>query len=242
LARDAADLDLALSVLAGPDDDEAVGYRVALPPPRCAALAGCRVGLLTEHPVAAMDREMRALLERTADALGDAGARVQRPGGTLPDLAAAHRVYITLLNTVTLRGRAASDRPPISAHRWMDLLDQRARLRRQWRQFFEQFDVLLLPPFGTAAFELTDEPDWHQRTLPIDGAETKFGEQLAWSGIATVAGLPATVVPAGRTAQGLPLGVQLVGPRGNDGRLLRTANWLVRHLNEQATTAMGSAA
>src|SRR5262249_55122673 len=46
----------------------------------------------------------------------------------------------------------------------------------------------------------------------------------------TLAGTPALNVPLMQGANGLPLGVQLVGPRHQDARLLRTAHWLVRHL------------
>jgi Asp-tRNA(Asn)/Glu-tRNA(Gln) amidotransferase A subunit family amidase len=44
----------------------------------------------------------------------------------------------------------------------------------------------------------------------------------------TYLGVPAITLPLLRTENGLPLGVQLVGRRGNDARLLRTARWLVK--------------
>jgi len=43
----------------------------------------------------------------------------------------------------------------------------------------------------------------------------------------TLCGLPAITLPLMRGEDGLPLGVQLVGPRGSDARLLRTARWLI---------------
>src|SRR3989441_5594327 len=46
----------------------------------------------------------------------------------------------------------------------------------------------------------------------------------------TLCGMPALSVPLMRGANGLPLGVQLVGPRHGDARLLRTARWLVTHV------------
>ena len=42
----------------------------------------------------------------------------------------------------------------------------------------------------------------------------------------TLCGMPALRVPLMQGANGLPLGVQLVGPRHGDARLLRTARWL----------------
>jgi Asp-tRNA(Asn)/Glu-tRNA(Gln) amidotransferase A subunit family amidase len=46
-------------------------------------------------------------------------------------------------------------------------------------------------------------------------------------------------LPLLQSESGLPIGVQLVGRRGNDARLLRTANWLVRKLGKRGR---GSAA
>jgi amidase len=211
LARSAGDLALALGVLAGPDADDATGYRLALPPPRHASLAGCRVLKLGVHPCALADAATRGALDGLCAELADAGAHVEHESALLPDLAAAHKTYIAMLTTVTTRG-APGERAVISAHEWLNLLDRRTQLRRQWRDLFQAFDVVLMPVFGTPAFEHTNEPSWAQRTLLIDGAASRFGDQLAWSGVATLAGLPATVVPIATTAGGLPIGVQIVGP------------------------------
>ena len=63
---------------------------------------------------------------------------------------------------------------------------------------------------------------------------------LAWTGSAdfnciwTFCGLPAVALPLLQAESGLPMGVQLVGRRGDDGRLLRTAQWLVHFLSDKA--------
>jgi len=222
LARSARDLTLAMGVLAGPDADESVSYRLALPPPRHSTLANCRVLLLTEHPRARADSQVLSALDGLAAAIAAAGARVERATPLLPDLGATHKDYVTMLNTITSRGAPPAQRV-ISAHDWFNLLDHRARLRRQWRALFEAFDVVLMPPFGAAAFEHTTEHDWHRRTLAIDGAPSAFGDQIAWSGIATLPGLPATVAPIGRTPGGLPIGVQIVGPYLEDQTTIAVA-------------------
>jgi amidase len=46
---------------------------------------------------------------------------------------------------------------------------------------------------------------------------------LTWISVATALRLPATAIPAGRTAAGLPVGVQLIGPLGGDARTLALA-------------------
>jgi amidase len=134
-----------------------------------------------------------------------------------------------MLNNVLSRGQPDSARPVISAHAWLDLRDQQHRLRRQWRAFFEAFEVLLLPPFGTAAFAHADEADWHRRTLLVDGAPSRFGDQIARSGIATFAGLPATVAPIGHDAEGLPLVVQIVGDCLEDRTTLAVVRQIEAH-------------
>jgi Asp-tRNA(Asn)/Glu-tRNA(Gln) amidotransferase A subunit family amidase len=49
----------------------------------------------------------------------------------------------------------------------------------------------------------------------------------AFCSLWTLCGMPALNLPLMQGGNGLPLGVQLVGPRGSDARLLRTARWLV---------------
>ena len=51
---------------------------------------------------------------------------------------------------------------------------------------------------------------------------------VLWS----LTGVPAITLPLLNGADGLPVGVQLIGPRGDDGRLLRSARWLVKTLTE----------
>ena len=69
MARTAADLELALDVLAGPDEEEAVGWRLDLPPPRRKSLADYRVLMLTHHPLAATEAEIVSALETLAGRL-----------------------------------------------------------------------------------------------------------------------------------------------------------------------------
>jgi amidase len=169
--------------------------------------------------------EVKAAIEAVAERLGRAGAAVAWQSELLPDLAALHRTYETLLLTITTRG-APNAPPPISAHEWLRLLDEREKLRRVWRQLFEMFDVILAPPFGTTAFEHIGSPDWERTQLAVDGEATPYRDQLAWSGLATLAGLPATVAPAGVDRYGLPIGVQIIGPLLEDRTTIAVARWL----------------
>ncbi len=210
LARCTADLELALQVLAGPDAPESTGYRLALPAPRHPVLRDWRVRVLTEHPLAATAADVRAAVQDAAERLTRAGASVSRSSELLPDLAQVHAVFGDILQTIFSRGKPGAT-CALSAHAWLDLLDQRSRIRAQWFQFFERFDAVLCPAFGCAAFEYTDQPDWKARTLMIDSRPTPYMAQGAWSGMASLGCLPATAVPLGRNAAGLPLEAQIIG-------------------------------
>jgi hypothetical protein len=57
----------------------------------------------------------------------------------------------------------------------------------------------------------------------IDGEPHPYGNQLIWPGVATLSGLPATSVPIGMSPQGLPIGIQIVGPSLEDRTPLKLA-------------------
>jgi amidase len=66
------------------------------------------------------------------------------------------------------------------------------------------------------------------RTITVDGKPRSYFELFSWVALATMAYLPATVVPVGRTRGGLPVGMQIVGPYLED----RTTIDLAKHLAE----------
>lgn len=226
MARCVADLQRALQVLAGPDVEEATAYRLALPPARRLEPRGLRVLLLTGHPLAVTAAEVRSAVKALADDLANAGAAVTDGSALLPDLAGAHATYLSMLNTIVTRGPDAVS--PTTGHEWLACVDRRALLIAQWRQLFEAFDVVLCPAFGTAPFEHVTEPVMDKRVLRIDGLDTPYGAQLAWSGIASVAGLPATSVPIARNPAGLPIGAQIIGPHNEDATPLAVAAMIER--------------
>ncbi|PIF74611.1 amidase [Variovorax sp. 54] len=225
MARSAGDLELALDVLAGPDGDEARAFQLALPRARHAGARGLRVLALGEHPSARTSAQVRHAVDEVSRNLAAAGARVERASALLPDLAAIQGDYVSILRTITTRG-GPNPPPSIPAHEWLRLLDRRMSLQRDWQRLFESFDVVIAPVFGTTAFAHMDAPDWAHTTLNIDGEPTFYRDQLAWSGLATLAGLPATVVPVGKTVQQLPVGLQIIGPRFEDRTPLAVARWL----------------
>jgi len=224
LARSAADLELALGVVAGPDVDRADGWALSLPAPP-AQLAGTRLLALDAHPCARTQRAIAGTVAHVARLASAAGAGVDRESPLLPDLAGAHEAYQRLLTPIVTRG-APNPGPIISAHEWMAALDEQLRAQRRWRALFEHYDAVVTPAFGTVAYPYVEEQSFAARTLTIDGEVTAYGDQLAWPGVATFPGLPATVAPLGATSDGLPIGLQVIGPAWHDRRTIAIAGWL----------------
>ena len=227
MARHAADLDLALDVLAGPQADAAAAYRLALPKPRHARVADLRVLVSAEHPAASLAADVRAAVLGVADQLASAGATVSHCSPLLPEPMATLRGFGSLVTAFVTRGQPGN---VISAHEWLDLLDQRARAQAQCARLFEAFDIVLMPVFGTTAFAHLGPGGRNPRTLLIDAADTPYESQGAWSALASFCGLPVTVAPVGRGAEGLPIGVQIVGPFLHDRTTLAVARWIEAHL------------
>ena len=231
MARNVADLILALDVLAGPAGDEAVGYCLQLPAARREHLADFRVLIIDEHPLAAVDSQIRAALTSLASRVEAAGAKVSRKSELLPDLAASQGVYLPILSAAMFHNTPGLGDPlgadPLSAEAWMNALDAQIAFRRRWSALFRAFDVVLAPAFGVVAFPHDDRP-FAERVHIIDGKETPYAAQVAWPGMATLANLPATAVPIGKTKAGLPLGMQIIGPYLEDRTTLAFAGLVER--------------
>ncbi len=221
LARSVGDLELALDVLAGPEGEMAKGYRLALPAPRARRLSDLRVLVVDHHPLAGVDAEVLSVLQGLVDALGRTGSKIVRAASVtdLPDFSEGHSIYLAMLDAIVSR-MAPGLGEQITAGAWMNLISAQDAICRRWAKVFEGVDVVLAPPFGVAAFPHIDEPDREKRTLLIDGKPSPYGAQIAWPGIASLANLPATCVPVGKTAGGLPVGVQIIGPFLEDRTIL----------------------
>lgn len=216
MARDPADLALALGVLAGVEGRNAVAYRLILPPPRHGRLSDYRVFVLTEHPTASVDSEIVATIDGLVANLERAGASVSRRSELLPSLAEAQDLVERFTEVARARMPSLGGPPPKAAVKdYVECITAQEVIRRQWDAFFRAFDVVIAPCYATPAFPHISEPDpWPglNRTLHIDGADVPYAPQHAWPLMAGMPQLPATVAPIGRTRGGLPIGAQFIGP------------------------------
>jgi amidase len=253
MARSAADLSLLLDVIAGPDPIEAgKAYRLELPPPRHSGLKNFRVLIIDSDSLLPTDSDVRSGIEKLADLLGKAGASVARTSPLWPDFADASRLYMRMLlsflganfqaeayanaqtGAAQLPGddkslRAERLRGVVLSHRdWVIADSGRARLKAQWRELFNSFDAVICPIMPTPAYVQDHSPDQEKRRIRIDGVDYPYTDQLAWPGVATLPGLPATAIPTGFSPQGLPIGVQIVGPWLEDRTPLKLAELIER--------------
>lgn len=248
LARTAGDLSLAMDIVSGPDETEAIAYRLALPPARHDDLKSFRVLVIDSHPVVPVASAIRASVDRLAGRLGKAGAKVARSSPLLPDLAMQARVYAKLMIAVAGSVSAPADLQHFDAEAaslpadddsvmawalrgillrsrdWFAVDQVRVHLQRQWRALFREWDVVLCPAMPTPAFPHDHTPDFIARCLDVDGKPFPYlATMLGWPGIAALPDLPATAVPVELTESGLPIGVQIVGPHLEDRTTLAFA-------------------
>jgi amidase len=251
LGRSADDLALGLDVLAGPDARSARAWHLQLPGPRHATLGGYRIAVVLDDPYCPVDASV-------LDVLGSLVTTLRSSGATLEDTPPAAPLSDTdLLFQQTLAGVTAAFQPPPTlevyaglvaradpddtgpliqwarwslqtVRDWSFATERRAQLKARWAEFFTRYDALLCPVSNVPALPHDDSRDPALRTISVNGRPTPYLSQSIWSGLATVADLPAVAVPAGLTSTRLPVGVQVVAPYLED----RTAIDIARHIEQ----------
>lgn len=253
MARSAEDLQLALDVVAGADRFRSSGWTLALPPPKARTLRGLRVAIWPSQALVPTCAEISNRVQHVGDVLARAGARVSdRARPEIPPMQ-SHETYLSLLGSAGLAGLPddyyglvqreaarldANDASPLAVvtrarvldHRsWSDHDEARTGYRLRWRAFFDDWDVVICPISATTAYAHDHRPRL-ERVLAVDTARTSHYEHYFWVGLATAAYLPSTAFPSGLSSDGLPIGLQIIGPEYGDRTTIEVARLIALEL------------
>lgn len=252
LARSAADLDIALAAMAGPDAIDGAGYRLTLAPSRKTKLREFKVAVMRDDRNAEVDAKVQQRIDALVTFLKKQRVKVSEEARPDIDTDHAQRVYIALLRGATSGRQSDQDfannmklarelprddesyrarmaRANVMSHReWLGYNEERHRMRLKWAAFFEDYDLLLCPAASTTALPHDQKGERWQRTIPVNGKQVPTTDQLFWAGYSGVAFLPSTVAPIGLASDGLPVGIQIVGPQYGDRTCIAFAHLLER--------------
>ncbi|MCU0803404.1 MAG: amidase [Rhodobacteraceae bacterium] len=233
MARSVGDLALMLNAMSGRDLRDWTQGAFAMPPvnPRAMNWAGVRIGHWARPPVGTVDAEVAALISAVLSDLALAGAIIEPVDlpdqDDLPEMFRRHW-FVGAANR--LDAVAKADRPLLdpgfvataehgarySAVDRMQAEVARARYGAQMDQLLAQFDFILSPTVAIPPFAAGHD------VPPGSGLES----WTDWAGFSYPINLsqqPACSVPCGFTQSGLPVGLQIIGPRGADEAVLSAA-------------------
>ncbi len=222
MARTVEDLALLYSIIAGPD-----GYDTDVAPVPVDAMAPLelnrlRIAFVPTFPGIPVAAEIREAVEEFAGRLSALGAVVEE--AALPqvdfqqELASAGALIGMMLGAF----QPEEQQRPTTLAQYLAALDIRDQSITAWEQFFEQWDALLCPPSMMTAFPHCEPGS----PLHVDGQEVSYWMVSAHSTVFNYTGHPAVVFPYKLDRDGLPIGMQVVGKRWDEARLLAIAKTL----------------
>ncbi|MBC7281353.1 amidase [Hoeflea sp.] len=229
-ARSVEDAAMLAEVLFGHDDADRL--TAPAPHPRLLSLAS------TDAPVTPTFAFVRSpywgqaepscqeAMEELADHLGEGCFEAELPAAFSEAAAVRSRIHLAEmvkcyhrfsrdgLDLLSSETREALEKGgKVLAHDYIAALDWPDYLYAALSEIFQRCDAIITPA----------------ATGPAPKGLDSTGNPI-FSAIWTLCGTPVITLPLFETGEGMPMGVQLVGPRGGDARLLRTARWLVKHL------------
>jgi len=218
LARSADDLELALGVLTTPGNMEESDNRPELLPPRRQQFKDYRIAVwfTDSYPAAEINADVLAILQKTVGKLQNAGLDIDEAARPDIGLYEMNFIFGQIFNHLMTGSMPLPE--------W--LIARQKEIQAMWARFFESYDVLLAPVSPTVAFPHDHEGTILSRSLEINGKEKPMLNNMTWTRMAVVSGLPATVAPIGLSDSGLPIGIQIIGARLADRTTIAFARGL----------------
>ncbi|MEW6644987.1 MAG: amidase [Pseudomonadota bacterium] len=233
IARRVADASLMLEVLSGRDQRDWNQNPLTFTPPEglpAAGLAEARIGVWTIPPTGSVAYDVAAQFAKAAAKIGSLGAILEPVSPPLDGaLELFHLMWFSgaagVLSGVNPSYYSGMDRGLVAiadAGRRFSAADyiaagiRRAEFGAAMEKLFETFDLIISPTTAITPFVVGAE-------VPLDSGLKRWTEWAGFSFPLNLSQQPACTVPCGHSAQGLPIGLQIIGPRGADWRVLRAA-------------------
>lgn len=237
MARTVEDLKLLLEVTAGYDAGDPVAWPLALDNTDETQAKELRIGFYEDDGYSPPTQETRAAVRTAAAHLENSGFRVEpfRPdvldrarelwhvifveaGGMMVKAAGAGRENETSANSKEFVALAAESEQLTGEH-LLNTLIERDQLRLRLMQQMERFPILLAPVCSIPAFRHEDA-GWGSKHA------ADYLRTMTYSQYYNLLGNPAAVVPVGKSPEGLPIGVQIIGRPYKEDEVLAVANVL----------------
>lgn len=220
MARSVEDLRLALQIISGPDgrdtDVPPVSWHEIARP----VLGELRIAWASTFPGMPIAHDIRTRIEKLAQELEQSGIQMEQ---CLPkvDFVGQTQLSEHLFSLLASAFESqAEGKPPGSLGDYLIALHQRDGFMVAWEDFFTKWDALVCPAGPITAKRSTD-------TSPMVDGVVVSDDQVELLGIpyslSAVSGCPMVVIPVAQDHQGLPFGVQVIGRRWQDERLLTIA-------------------
>ncbi len=222
MARTVEDLALLYSIIAGPDGRDTEVQPVPVDEVPTLELKHLRIAFAPTFPGFPVAADIRHAVVELAQQLLPFCAAVEE--ATLPQVDFNQELMRAgeMIEMITGAFQPQEQERPISLAQYMEALDIRDQFMLAWEQFFEEWDVLLCPPSMVTAFPHCEPGS----PLHVDGQEVVYWMVSAHGTVFNYTGHPAVVLPYKLDRNGLPIGVQLVGKRWDESRLLAMAQAL----------------
>lgn len=222
MTRTVEDLALLYSIIAGPDGRDTEVQPVPIDKVSNLSLKHLRIAFAPTFPGIPVAAEIRDAMIELAKQLHPFCAAVEE--ATLPQLDFTQELMSAgaLIGMTTRAFQPDANEPPTTLAQYLEALPRRDQSILAWEQFFNEWDVLLCPPSMVTAF-----PHCETGTpLHVDGQEVTYWMVSAHGTVFNYTGHPVVVLPYKLDRQGLPIGIQLVGKRWDESRLLAIAKAL----------------